>query len=601
MVIRYKMRTLYAIFCFVFIFRGIAAYAQDLTVTASANRTTVAAGETFEVRFTVNGSAEQFQPPSFAGLQVVSGPNQSTSMTSVNGKTTMSVSLGYYLVAEKEGEYTIQPATVQAGGKQYTSNTLTITVQKGSAGSAQRRQQETASQDVSRQIFIRAVPDKREVYQGEQLVVSYKLYTNIQIVGNVPDKMPDLAGFWSRNVEAGQQTEWTDEMVDGVRYKSAVLQQYILFPERAGKLLLDPMEMTFVVRQPVAANDPIERFFGGSYREIKHKAKSPQVPIQVRPLPAEDRPQGFSGAVGKFSFSTSVDRSDLKANEALNYTLKVSGSGNLHLLKAPDVGIPETVEQYDPKINDRITESTGGVSGSREFTYLMIPRHEGTYTLPAITFSYFDPAAKRYVTLSGDTFTLHVAKGDATQPATAFIPGAQRDIKLLDKDIRYIKTRASRFSKGDDGFPGSIGFWLLLLAGPLLLLAAFIYRNRYRERNRDAALVRNRNANKVAARHLSVARKQLDSGDRKAFYEAVYKGLYGYLSDKFSIPAASLNKEFIAGQLVAAGVDERLVGRMTETLDLCEMARFAPLSGLSEEEVYEKARQIINDMENGKV
>src|SRR5690606_23743844 len=215
-----------------------------------------------------------------------------------------------------------------------------------------------------------------------------------------------------------------------------------------------PMEMTFVVREPTATNDPFERFFGGSYREVEQHLKSPVVPITVRPLPTDGKPEDFAGAVGNFSFTTAVDRTELKANDAVNYTLKISGSGNLQLINAPHVRIPETIEQYDPKVNDKFSESASGVSGSREFTYLMIPRHEGSYALPPVSFSYFDPAAKRYVTLQGDPYTLQVAKGDGSQPTVGFAPGAQRDVKVLDNDIRYIKTRTPRFRTEGSGFWG---------------------------------------------------------------------------------------------------------------------------------------------------
>ncbi len=585
------------------------AQGQELTVTASVSQTDITTGVPFEVRFTVNGQAEKFHPPAFENFRVVSGPNQSTSMRSINGKTTVSMSLGYRLVAEKAGEYTIQPAEVEANGKTYRSKALTLTVQKGSgessggtSGTNGRADTRPSSTRASKQIFIRAIPDKREVYQGQQLTVSYKLYTNVQITDNMPGKMPAFSGFWSRALEStDRRTEWTEEVVDGVRYQVTMLQQYVLFPERSGQLQIDPMEMTFVIREPIATNDPFERFFGGSYREVEQHLKSPVIPITVRPLPTEGKPEDFDGAVGNFSFTTAVDRTELKANDAVNYTLKISGSGNLQLINAPHVHIPETIEQYDPKVNDNLSESASGVSGSREFIYLMIPRHEGNYTLPPVSFSYFDPTAKRYVTLQGDPYALQVAKGDGSQPTVGFAPGAQRDVKVLDNDIRYIKTRTPRFRTEGSGFWGSAGFLVLLLAGPVLFAAAWVYRNRRRAQNRDAGLVRNRNANRAAAKHLAAARKHLNGGDKKLFYEAVYKGLYGYVADKLNIPGAALNKAYISEQLRERGVAEEIIARVEETFDLCEMARFAPLSGISEADVYEKARQLINDMEHGKI
>ena len=583
------------------------ARAQDLTVTASVSETTVPTGAPFEVRFTVNGQAEQFNPPSFDGFQVVSGPNQSTSMRSINGKTTVSTSLGYRLVAAKEGKYTIGPAEVTANGKTYRSNALTLTVEKGAgnnsgAGGDSGRASTRTAADASKQIFIRAVPDKRTVYQGEQVTVSYKLYTNVQLVGNMPGKMPAFNGFWSHALEPNnQRTEWTQEVVDGVHYQVTVLQRYVLFPERSGQLQIDPMEMTFVVREPVATNDPFERFFGGAYREVEREVKSPVVPITVRALPSAGKPEGFDGAVGNFSFTTTVDRTELKANEAVNYTLKIAGSGNLRLINAPKVRIPETIERYDPKVDDQVSETVSGASGSRQFTYLLIPRHEGTYTLPPVSFSYFDPKAERYVTLQGDPYTLHVAKGDGSQPTVGFTPGAQHDVKLLDNDIRYIKTDTPRFSREGSGLWGSVWFFIWLLAGPAFFAAAWVYRNRQRAQDRDVGAVRNRQANKVANKHLAVARKQLDAGNKSLFYEAVYKGLYGYMADKLNISGASLNKDYIAEQLRGRGLADELIARMEETFERCEMARFAPLTGISEADVYEKAKQLINDMEHSKI
>src|SRR5690606_38259608 len=255
----------------------------------------------------------------------------------------------------------------------------------------------------------------------------------------------------------------------------------------------------------------------------------------------------------------------------------------------------------DPKVNDQLTESASGVSGSREFTYLLIPRHEGSYTLPPGSFSYFDPTAKRYITLQGDPYTLQVAQGDGSQPTVGFAPGAQRDVKLLDNDIRYIKTDVPRLSKDGSGFWGSAWFFILLLAGPAFFAAAWVYRNRLREQNRDVGAVRNRQANKAANKHLAIARKKLDAGNKQLFYEAVYKGLYGYMANKLNISAAVLNKDYISEQLRGRGVADELIARMEERVERCARARFAPLTGISETAVFEKAKQLINDMEHSKV
>lgn len=581
--------------------------AADIQFTASASKTTVAVGEVFEVSFAVNGQMQRFTPPEFDGFQVAGGPNQSSSVTSINGSNSVSMSLSYDLVASREGEYTIPAAVVTVDGKQYKSNSIKIKVVKGTAakrggtgnsGGVDNSATAGDEADISNRLFIKAATDKTNVYQGEQLVVTYKLYTNIGIVGNSLDKLPDFNGFWSQEIKVNTQNiEWTTEIYNGARYNVAVLKKIILFPERFGKLTLDPLAMTFVVRQTVPSNDPIEQFFGGSVKDVKYKVKSPPININVKPLPETGKPEGFQGAVGDFSVNATVDKTSVRANEAINYNIKVSGTGNLKLLKAPEISVAADIEKYDPKITDNVNESLSGATGSRTYNYLLIPRHEGDYALAPLKFSYFNPSTGRYVSLTTDEFKLKVAKGAPGANVTAFT-GAQEDLKELDKDIRFIKTSVADFNTDEEGFYGSAVFYILLLSGPLAFVLAMLYRNWYRASNKDVVKVKNRNANKIAAKHMENARKQLQSGDKKTFYEAVYRGLYGYLSNKFNIDAADLNRDNITAQLEHRNISAALIDQLHETLELCEMARYAPVMAISEEEVFEKSKRIINDIEN---
>lgn len=578
---------------------------QGIKVTAAASSTQVGTGEQFEVTFSTNGSPESFDPPSFSGFQVVGGPNQSSSFSSVNGATTVNISVSYVLIGVREGDYTIGPASMTINGKPYRSSPVKIRVVKGraapqqqSSGGQVERAGSGRSADISRRLFLRAVASKTNVYQGEQITVSYKLYANANIVDNVADKLPDFNGFWSQEIKTNNQNvEWTVEEYNGSKYHVAVLKQVILFPERFGRLTLDPLAMTFVVRETVPSNDPIEQFFGGgSHEDVKYKIKSAPVTINVKQLPETGRPAGFQGAVGNFSVGATLDKSSVRANEALNYSVKVTGSGNLKLLKAPELELAADIEKYDPKISDNITERVNGVSGTREFSYLLIPRHEGNYTVNPLKFSFFNPVTQKYVTLSTGSFPLKVAKGAPGSGVVAYSAG-QQDIRALGTDIRYIKEEGALSGAGE-GFYGSGWYYALLGLGPVLFAAAFVYRNRYRELNRDVVAVKGRNANRVAAKHLASAGKQLAAGNKNAFYEDVYRGLYGYLSDKLNISAAELNRENIGEKLRARGVEDALVKQLTDTLDLCEMARYAPVSGVSEQEIFDKAKNIIGNIED---
>jgi len=600
------MNTRYYILSFLLFCTGIV-FAQDLKLVASVSRSTVGTNEPFEITFSIGGNMEKFSPPDMGGFQVVGGPNQSSNMSMINGTTTMTMSLGYDLVGTKEGTFTIGAATAVVNGKQYRSNPITVKVVKGQAPQRQSQAQQGGGQpdisvgrsgDIAKNLFIRAVPDKSTVYQGEQLTVSYKLYSRVAIVGNQGDKQPEFNGFWSQDIKnMNQQVTWTVETYKGVRYQVAVLRQTILFPEHSGNLVLDPLGMTFIVRQEAPARDIMEQMFGGAYKDVKYKVESPPVTIHVKPLPEAGKPEGFSGAVGNFTFDASVDKKELKANEALSYRLKITGSGNIKLLDKLNTNFPTDFEKYDPKITDTVTEKMTGVSGSRIYNYLIIPRHEGTYTIDPVKFSYFNPATERYVTLPAKPFQIKVDKGlAAANSVSSYTSGAQQDVKELGKDIRYIKDNLDLHKQGD-GFYGSALYYLLLLLGPLGFIAALAYRRWDEKNNSDIVQVRSRKASKVAAKHLANAQLQLTARNTNAFYEAISKGLYGYISDKLNIPAADLNRENIADELKSRSVDNNLIRQLTDTLDLCEMARFAPVKGISEQEVFDRTRNIINDIE----
>ncbi|MDR6942116.1 BatD family protein [Mucilaginibacter pocheonensis] len=584
-------------------------FAADIRFTASVSKTEVGTTEQFEITFTVNGNGDRFTPPSFNNFIVVSGPNVSTSMMVVNGNASSSMAYSYVLVAAKEGTYTIGPATIVVNGKQLSTNPIKMKVVKGAASQNNnpavtqnapdsRVTMHKPGTDISKSLFIKAVVDKSRVYLGEQITLTYRLYTRVALVGSEPEKLPDLNGFYSQDIKnPDQNVKWRTEVYKGVKYNVADMKQSILFPEHAGDITIDPMSMFFVVRETAASDDDMFGQFFDSYNDVKYKIKSAPVVVHVNPLPQAGKPDSFGGAVGRFAISTSLDKKELKANEPLNYKIKISGTGSLKLLKPINPAFPADFEKYDPKTVDSIAESEKGSSGSRTYTYLLIPRHEGNFTIDPVKFSYFDPSTGKYVTLTGRGFPVKVNKGLSENNVTAFSPADKQDVKLLNKDIRYIKTDAN-ITKEGEGFYGSGLYYSLLAAGPLLFLAALAYGKWDEKNNSDIVKVKSRKAGKIAAKHLASAQAQLSANNSRLFYENVFKGLYGYLSDKLNIAAADLNREKIAAELKARSLDEGLINSLLETLDLCDMARFAPVSGISAQQVFDKAKNMINDIEN---
>jgi hypothetical protein len=587
------------------LFWSTLLFAGDIKFTASVSKSQVGVGEQFEVDFTINGSGNRFTAPDFTAFQFISGPNISLSTTIVNGATVYGTTYGYTLSAAKEGTFTITAAAIVVNGQTLLSNSLKIKVQ-GQAPPQQKPQPqatppdnnpEANAKDLSRSLFIKADVSSTKVYTGEQINVRYKLYTCVDLEANQLDKAPDLNGFWIQDViKKNPNAVWSTETYNGIRYGVAIIKQTIISPERSGDLTIDPLIMTFLARIKLPRqllNNPF-----GNYQEVKYQAKSAPVVIHVMPLPAKGKPAGFSGAVGFFSIYTDIDKRNLKANETINYTFEVRGTGNLNLVTAPVITPPVDFEKYDPKTTDRITVDSTGISGSRQFSYLLIPRYQGNYTLKLAQFTYFDPVAKKYVTLPVSTFDIKVSKGDAQVNAPVFNSADQQDIKTLGNDIRYIKTSPVRLDEGDGEFYDSFLYYILLLLGPLSFTAAFFYRKWRISYNSDPVLVKGRKASSIAVKHLADAKKELTAGNKMAFFAAIAKGLYGYLSDKLDIPIADLNKENITDRLKARSISDPVIQELNDTMDSCEMARFAPVSGISQQQVFENAKNIINEIED---
>ncbi len=578
-------------------------FAQDLKFTATASKTEVSRGERFEITFAVNGNISSFIPPPFAGFDVLSGPNQSSSMEMSNGTTTVNMAFSYIVSISKEGDYTIPPATVIVGNRKLNSNPLKIKVDNKSVQAAPAT---SGGNDLNlgNALILRTVVDKDNVYQGQQLTLTYRLYTRVDIVQSQVTKMPDLTGFWNEEInpilgpgaKQPPQAHWTVEMYNGLKYNVADIKKVILFPERSGNITIEPFTMDLLLRVPVPARDIMDQMFGGRVEDKKYTAKSTPVVVHVRPLPEAGKPPGYAGAVGNFSIQSSIDKTSLKTNEALNYKVKVTGSGNIKLLKELTTSFPIDFEKYDPKITDSVTEAITGVSGSKVYNYLLIPRHGGDYKIDPFKFSYFNPATGKYTSLETKPFEVKVAKGLAETNVTSLAD--KQDVKVLDKDIRYIKTGDAILTKEEGSFFGSTAFYLLLLLGPVLCLGAYIYRSQNAKYNSDIVKVKNRRAAKIAAKRLADAQKQLVAKNTAAFYEAIFRGLYGYLGDKLNISYADLNKEDIASALAVRGIDTPIITRLEDTIDLCDMARYAPVTHISEQEVFEKAKGIINDIEN---
>src|SRR6185436_5022806 len=555
-------------------------FAQSLSASIDKNPVTV--GDQFQVTFTLNSGGSNFQGPSFSDFFVLSGPNPSTSMNIINGSISQSQSFTYYLQAKSEGTFKIGAAYINCNGKKLESPPFTITVVKGESRPQGQQQQQRQGNESngnisSSDVFLRASVDKTSVYRGEGIVVTYKIYTKVQLVNYAITKAPALNGFWSQDIQMPAQLNLKAENYNGVQYGVGEIKKVVLFPQQSGTLSLDAMEGECIARVKAKTsrsnnpfdlfNDPFfnDPFFGRGVRDVKVGVKSEPIKINVKELPA-NAPESFTGSVGKFNFEATLDKNKTKSNDPVTLKVKIIGKGNLSLVDPPKINFPPDIETYDPKVTNNISTTTAGSSGSKTFEYLLIPRHEGNYRIDPVQFAYFDLEKKNYVSLSSSAFNLNVERGsgDNTVAITGF---DKADVQIIGKDIRFIKTGNIKFINAANEFYGSFIFYILL-GLPFILFALLIFRKKRKEaRDSDVKLVKSSKANKMAKKRLAVSKKLLNEKNYEKFYDESFKALWGYTSDKLGISPSDLSKDSAAASLKQRSVSDDSINKLINTLD----------------------------------
>ena len=573
----------------------------------------VVSGDQVRLVFTVNSQdIKDFRAPSIKGFDVLMGPSRSqqSSIQIINGKRTSnsSTAFTYILLAGSPGTYTIPAASVEVNGEKVFSNAISIKVlpqdqnsgnsgNNGGGSASSSRSQAAGSRISANDLFITATASKTTVHEQEAILLTYKVYTVVNL-RQLYGKMPDLKGFHTQEVELPQQKTFTLEHYKGRNYNTTVWSQYVLFPQQTGKLEIPSITFDGVVAQQTVSDDPFDAFFnGGGYVEVKKKITTPKVVINVQPLPA--KPAGFSGAVGEFKLASSINATDVKTNDAVTIKLTLSGTGNMKLIGTPEVKFPQDFEIYDPKVTDDYKLTNSGLTGTKTFEYLAIPRHAGNFTIPAVEFTYFDLKSNSYKTLKTEAYNLKVAKGQGNADQVISDFTNKESVKMLGKDIRFIKLGDSSLRPKGDFFFGTVGYYLCYLI-PLLLFVVFavIYRQKALE-NANVAKVKTKKANKVATRRMKLAGKLLAENKKNEFYDEVLKALWGYISDKLSIPVSQLSNDNIEAELTNYGVQEALIAEFIGVLNECEYARYAPGNeNEAMDKVYSASVEVISKMEN---
>ena len=583
--------------------------ADKVSFTASAPDAVVV-GDQFRLSYTVTTQkVKDFRAPSIKGFDVLMGPSRSqqsnTQIVNGNVTSTSSITFTYILMANNAGEYTIPGASIVADGDQMVSNSVRIKVlpqdQGDSNSSSSSSTHSSSGTGVSNQdLFITASASKTNVYEQEAFVLTYKIYTRESNLQLNNAKLPDFKGFHSQEIEMTTNARWTPEHYQGRNYYTTVYRQFVLFPQQSGKLYIDPAQFQMTVGKPVQSDDPFDAFFNGGSNviEIKKSISTPKIAINVNPLPA-GKPADFSGGVGEFNISSSINNKELKTNDAITIKLVISGTGNLKLISNPEIKLPDDFEVYDPKVDNQVRLTREGLTGNKVIEYLAIPRHAGTYKIPGVSFSYFDIRSKSYKTLKKEEYVINVEKGagNADQVIANFTN--KEDLKVLGEDIRYIKQNEVTLQPKGSFFYGSMTYWLFYIIPALAFIIFFIIYRKQAAENANVAKMRTKKANKVATKRMKLAGKLLSENKKDAFYDEVLKALWGYISDKLNIPVSRLSKDNIEEKLRNHGVNEELIKEFLNALNDCEFARFAPGDeNQAMDKVYSSSIEVISKMEN---
>ena len=598
-----------------FLFVSSWAMAQTPSFIAQVSKNKVAVGEVFQVAFTLNGSGSNLVYPAFNDFDIYSGPNQSQSMSMVNGTISQSTTLSLFIGAKKEGRFTIGAASVMSGNQKLETKPIVIEVTKGAPqqqqqgnqnAQAQQPQQaqgkeknQYASEISNDDLFVRTFLSKTKCYLGEQLTLTQKVYSRVDLRGFQNVKFPPYNGFWSQQEVNNQQINLKQENVNGVMYYVAEYSKVYLFPQRAGTISIEAIELDCIVRRQTKRQprNIFEQFFGaGGYEDVAVKVKSKPVKVDVEDLPTENKPQNFSGAVGDFGYKAEIDKNKVKANEAINLKITISGKGNIKLIEPLKLNLPESFEVYDPKESENI-KTNGGVSGNISYSYLIIPRDKGEFTLNDLGFNYFDADKKQYVSIPSPDIHLTVLEGD---PGSAqIIAPKKHGVDESENDIRYIKTGDLGLKKHDEEFFSSTMHYLLLIFPTLLFFVGLFLVRQHIKANSNIIAVKERKAAKLAKKQLVIAEKYMSANNKEAFFTEVLNALNKYIGDKFALSIVDLSKEKISEMLLSRNVSDATTKNIIDTLNTCEYAKYAPSAVTGDlKKVYNDTIELISQIEN---
>lgn len=567
------------------------------SIQASVDRAKIGLNERFEVTYTINGKGD-FEHPSFKNFTKLGGPHQSSSMSIVNGSMSQKKSIRYTLRPKKLGVFTLPKVTANINGDDVTSNAVQVTVVKGNPKA------EANKVDLKNDVFVRSIVTKTSPYIGEQFIVTYKLYFNRRVGNLQVTEPPKFSGFWSQDLLKGTTNRGTKtETYKGKQYDTYVIGQYLLIPQKFGKLSIEPLVVDLGIQIPTKRRD----FWGQiSYKSLEVTLESPKRTLEVKSLPKAGKPAKFSGAVGQFSLVNGLSADSIGVNETLSFTQTLKGKGNLKLFSLPKAVFPKDIEVYDPKANDKISVNGGGMRGQKENQYILVPRNKGTYKFTIDGFNYFDPEKKKYITVGEKVIEIKVggngSVGSNTSTNQNFGTGqtgaTKESVELLEGgDILFISENTS-FSEPSGPFFGTLKYWMFWLLPFVLGGGIVAYSRSQAGRVIDHVAEKNKKAKSVAKKRLKQAAQYLKTDNDSQFYQVLLESMFGYLKDKLNVQSADLNLEHLLDALKERGVSEDLQNEFKSIIDTCQMANYGGFNSSNKQELFTEAEGLIEKMED---
>ena len=600
-------------------FISILGFSQDVSFTATGPGK-VGLNQNFQVKYSLNKQGSNLKPGSSSNFKLVNGPSVSTSQNIqiINGQYSQSNTYTYtYTFQPKSvGKHTISGATVTIDGKEHTSNSITIDVQKDPVQTQTNRrnnaydpfadmhnqtqtQVSNAPKEITNEdLFIRVIADKTNIYKGEPINVAIKIYTKVDLSGVNEIIFPAFDAFYAEEVESATRLNFTRETFNGQTYNVALIRRYVLYPRYTGNIKIETCEADCEVRQAVSGGDNFWAQFYGYYETVQKKIKSPEIKINVKNLPPAS--DDFSGAIGTFNIKMTQSADTVNINDAVTFKLILTGTGNFNMIEIPPIIWPKEFEVYEPVSSENTNVSTAGISGTKTWEFTIIPRYPGIFKLGKVNFQYFDSSLRQYKTLTTNDITLAVRRdeNDTKFGETDYVYNQKTIEYIGDGDIRFIKNKDLHLTKNYIPIVSENFFSFYYILPLILFILLVIFLRKKIKENADIAMMKVKHAGKVSRKRLKKAKKFMVQNNKTEFYKEIISALWGYAGDRLGIAVADLTKDKVLNVLEAIKTNKSLALKLVDIIDKCEYAHFAPDSKETAlTYIYQEAVEIIEELE----